>query len=311
MEAVNYFNFAYLLQQIINGLSLGCIYALIAIGYTMVYGIIGKINFAHGEIFMIGAFLTFLGFTVFGLVGTWMPLAFFLVLVLAMVLNAVWGWSLERLAYRKLRHAPVLAPLISAIGASIFLQNFVQLSQGASTKNLHLNLGGGIALIETGGFTATINTKQMLIMVLTLALMLTFTYVIRYTRLGRQQRATQQDQLMAGLIGVNVDRVIAITFVMGAVLAAVAGFVTTIYYGSIDFFIGFIAGIKAFTAAVLGGIGSLPGAVLGGILLGLIESLWSALIGSEYKDVAAFSILVILLIFRPSGILGRPEIEKV
>lgn len=302
---------AYLLQQIINGLTLGCIYAMIAIGYTMVYGIIGKINFAHGEIYMIGAMLTFLGFTVFGLIGTWMPLAFVLVFVIALLLNAVWGWALERAAYRPLRQAPFLAPLISAIGASIFLQNMVQLAQGASTKNIHLNFGSNYPLLTSGSFTATINTKQLLIMVITVVLMLVFTYVIQSTRLGRQQRATQQDQLMAGLIGVNVDRVIAITFIMGAMLAAVAGFVTTVYYGSIDFYIGFIAGVKAFTAAVLGGIGSLPGAVLGGILLGLIESLWSALIGSEYKDVAAFSILVILLIFRPTGILGRPEVEKV
>jgi branched-chain amino acid transport system permease protein len=302
----------YFVQQLINGLTLGAVYGLIAIGYSMVYGIIGMINFAHGEVYMIGAFLTVIGFTTLGLVGiTWVPLALLCVLLLAMAFTAVYGWSVERLAYRPLRGSFRLAPLISAIGMSIFLQNYVQLAQGADPKTLSPVIRGGFTYGAAGGFTVTIGYVQILIMFLTVVLMAGFAYLIAATPLGRQQRACEQDLTMASLCGVNVDRTISLTFVLGAALAAVAGLMTTLYYGVVDFFIGFLAGVKAFTAAVLGGIGSIPGAMLGGLLLGLVEAFWSGYFSYEYKDVAAFSILVLVLIFLPTGLLGRPEIEKV
>lgn len=303
---------AYFLQQLINGVTLGATYGLIAIGYTMVYGIIGMINFAHGDIYMIGAFISLVGFMLLATLGiTSVPLAFFLVLVFAMFFTGVYGWTVERVAYRPLRRAPRLAPLISAIGVSIVLQNFVQLSQGARVKPLQPMIRGAFEVYNDGSFQVTISYLQIMIIALTLALMLVFTFVIRFTSLGRAQRAAAQDMTMAALLGVNVDRTISTTFVIGAMLAAVAGLMVTLYYGVIDFYIGFIVGIKAFTAAVLGGIGSLPGAMLGGMLIGLIEAFWSGYFSIEYKDVAAFSILVFVLIFRPTGLLGRPEIEKV
>ena len=302
----------YFLQQLINCLTLGAIYGLIAIGYTMVYGIIGMINFAHGEIYMIGAFVALITFLVLGALGIgWLPLALVIVLISAMLFTAVYGWTLERIAYRPLRASPRLAALISAIGMSIFLQNYVQILQGARVKPLPPMLPGGFSLLEKDGFVVQISYLQMIIIALTLALMVAFSLLIARTRLGRAQRACQQDMKMAALIGIDVDRTISTTFVIGAALAAVAGTMVTLYYGVIDFYIGFLAGIKAFTAAVLGGIGSLPGAMLGGVLIGLIETFWSAYFTIEYKDVAAFSILVLVLIFRPTGLLGRPEIEKV
>ena len=303
---------AYFLQQLINGITLGATYGLIAIGYTMVYGIIGMINFAHGDIYMIGAFISLVGFMLLATLGiTSVPLAFFLVLIFAMFFTGVYGWTVERVAYRPLRRAPRLAPLISAIGVSIVLQNFVQLSQGARVKPLQPMIRGAFEVYNDGNFQVTISYLQIMIIALTLALMLAFTFIIRFTSLGRAQRAAAQDMTMAALLGVNVDRTISATFVIGAMLAAVAGLMVTLYYGVIDFYIGFIVGIKAFTAAVLGGIGSLPGAMLGGMLIGLIEAFWSGYFSIEYKDVAAFSILVFVLIFRPTGLLGRPEIEKV
>ena len=299
-------------QQLINGLTLGAIYGLIAIGYTMVYGIVGMINFAHGEIYMIGAFVSLIGFLLMGIVGvSWVPLQLLLVLLMAMFLTAVYGWAVERIAYRPLRGSFRLAPLISAIGMSIVLQNFVQLSQGARNKSLPPVIQGRLTLDIADGLALSISYLQIVIIVLTVVLMAGFTLVIARTPLGRAQRATEQDKTMAALLGIDVDRTISTTFVMGAALAAVAGLMVTLYYGVIDFYIGFVAGVKAFTAAVLGGIGSLPGAVLGGLLIGLIEALWSAYFSIEYKDVAAFSILVLVLIFRPTGLLGRPEIEKV
>ncbi|MGK9230766.1 branched-chain amino acid ABC transporter permease LivH [Inquilinus limosus] len=304
----------YFLQQLINGLTLGAIYGLIAIGYTMVYGIIGMINFAHGEIYMIGAFIAVIGFVVlgaFGVPGVSVALALAIVLVAAVVVTAAYGWTVERLAYRPLRNSTRLAPLISAIGMSIFLQNYIQLLQGARRKPVPPQIPGGFQLTSGGGFDVNLSYLQIVIVVLTLALMLGLTWVINSTSLGRQQRACAQDRTMAALIGVDVGRTISMTFVIGAALAAVAGVMVTLYYGVIDFYIGFLAGIKAFTAAVLGGIGSLPGAMLGGVLIGLIEAFWSGYFSSEYKDVAAFTILVLVLIFRPSGLLGRPDIEKV
>jgi branched-chain amino acid transport system permease protein len=302
----------YFLQQLINGLSLGAIYGLIAIGYTMVYGIIGMINFAHGDIFMIGAFHSLIAFLVLGLLGvSFVPLALMVVLVIAVLLTATYGWTVERVAYRPLRRSTRLAPLISAIGMSIFLQNSVQLLQGARGKPLVSVIPGAITLVDSGTFAVQISYMQIVIMLVTVSLMTFFTLMITRTTLGRAQRACEQDQRMASLLGVNIDRTISITFVIGASLAAVAGLMVTLYYGIIDFYLGFVAGIKAFTAAVLGGIGSLPGAMLGGILIGLIEAFWSAYFSVEYKDVAAFAVLIVVLIFLPTGILGRPETEKV
>jgi branched-chain amino acid transport system permease protein len=300
------------IRGLINGLTLGAIYGLIAIGYTMVYGIIGMINFAHGDVFMIGAFIALISFLVLGFAGvSWVPLALLIVLIIAMLLTAVYGWTVERLAYRPLRGSHRLAPLISAIGMSIFLQNYVQLLQGARVRPLQPMIQGGFTLMEKDGFTVSLSYLQILIIILTLGLMAGFALLIARTSLGRAQRACEQDRTMAGLLGINVDRTISLTFVTGAGLAAVAGVMFLLYYGVIDFFIGFLAGIKAFTAAVLGGIGSLPGAMLGGLLIGLIETFWSAYFTIEYKDVAAFSILVLVLIFRPTGLLGKPEVEKV
>lgn len=309
----------YFTQQLINGLTLGSIYGLIAIGYTMVYGIIGMINFAHGDIFMIGSFIALIVITALGLtVSTGLGLtilALILVLVSAMVIASVFGWTIERLAYRPLRGSFRLAPLITAIGISIVLQNYIQISQGARVKPLQPIITGGYTLMqesaEDGGFIVQISNMQILIIVTTVILMTIFSLMIAKTSLGRAQRACEQDRKMASLLGINVDRTISMTFVMGAALAAVAGLMFLLYYGVIDFFIGFVAGVKAFTAAVLGGIGSLPGAMLGGLLIGLIETFWSAYFSVEYKDVAAFSMLAIVLIFLPQGLLGKPEVEKV
>jgi branched-chain amino acid transport system permease protein len=294
----------YFLQQLINGLTLGSIYGLIAIGYTMVYGIIGMINFAHGDIFMVGSFIAL---TTFLILTTVVGFAFLPVVLLIVLIIAAWGWTVERIAYRPLRGSFRLAPLITAIGMSIVLQNFVQITQGARVKPLPPQIQGGITLIPG----VQLSYMQIIIIVTTVALMTAFTLLITRTALGRAQRACEQDQKMASLLGVNVDRTISLTFVMGASLASVAGLMFMLLYGVIDFYIGFLAGVKAFTAAVLGGIGSLPGAMLGGLLIGLIEVFWSGYFSVEYKDVAAFSILAIVLIFLPSGLLGKPEVEKV
>ena len=299
----------YFVQQLINGLTLGSIYGLIAIGYTMVYGIIGMINFAHGDIFMIGSFIALATFLILtSVLGfAFLPVVLLIVLIIAMLFTAAWGWSVERLAYRPLRGSFRLAPLITAIGMSIVLQNFVQITQGARVKPLPPQIQGGIQLMPG----VQLSYMQIIIIVSTVVLMAGFTLLISRTSLGRAQRACEQDRKMASLLGVNVDRTISLTFVMGAALAAVAGFMFLLLYGVIDFYIGFLAGVKAFTAAVLGGIGSLPGAMLGGLLIGLIEVFWSGYFSVEYKDVAAFSILAIVLIFLPSGLLGKPEVEKV
>ena len=300
------------LQQLINGLTLGAVYGLIAIGYTMVYGIIGMINFAHGDIYMVSAFIAVTAFTLLAAAGiTSVPLALAVVLFVSVLFTSVYGWAVERTAYRPLRGSTRLAPLISAIGMSIFLQNMVQLTQGARVKPIPPVLVGGFDLFEADGFTVHLSYSQVLIIVVTVLLMSGFTWMISRTSFGRQQRACEQDMTMTGLLGIHVDRIISLTFMLGATLAAVAGVLVTVYYGVVDFYIGFVAGIKAFTAAVLGGIGSMPGAMLGGLLIGLIEAFWAAYLSPEYKDVATFSILILVLMFRPSGLLGRPEVEKV
>jgi branched-chain amino acid transport system permease protein len=302
----------YFAQQLINGLVLGSIYGLIAIGYTMVYGIIGMINFAHGDIFMVGSFIALILLLAFLGVGvSFIPLALLIVLLIAMALTAMWGWTVERVAYRPLRESFRLAPLITAIGMSIVLQNFIQVAQGARVKPLQPVVTGGYRLFVEGNFAVQISNIQILIVLTTVLVMSLFWLLITQTALGRAQRACEQDRLMAALCGVNVDRTISLTFVMGAALAAVAGMFYLLYYGVIDFYIGFIAGIKAFTAAVFGGIGSLPGAMIGGLIIGLIETFWSAYFSVQYKDVAAFSMLALALIFFPTGLLGRPEVEKV
>ncbi|MFH6782350.1 MULTISPECIES: branched-chain amino acid ABC transporter permease [Methylobacterium] len=301
-------------QQLINGLTLGSIYGLIAIGYTMVFGIIGMINFAHGDVFMLSAFIALIMFLI---VTTWLgissiALALLIVLICAMVLTALWGWAIERIAYRPLRGSFRLAPLISAIGVSIFLSNFVQVVQGARNKPTPPMMREVITLwTGDNGYAVALSYKQIIIMLTTVVLLAGFWYLVQKTSLGRAQRACEQDRKMAALLGIDVDRTISLTFVLGAALAAVAGTMYLLYYGVVSFADGFTPGVKAFTAAVLGGIGSLPGAVLGGLLIGLVETFWSAYFSIEYKDVAAFSILAIVLIFMPSGILGRPEVEKV
>ncbi len=303
---------AYFVDQFINGLTLGAVYGLIAIGYTMVYGIIGMINFAHGEVFMIGAFISLIVLLMlaqFGLASV--PVAILVTLVLTAVLTALWGYVIERIAYRPLRGAARLAPLISAIGMSILLQSLVQLVQGAGQKSLAPLITGRLTLGTIDGQTIEVAVVRIVIIAVTLALMVAFSLFVARTSFGRAQRACEQDRKMAELLGINVDKVISLTFVAGAVLAAVAGLLYTVYYGSIDFFIGFLAGLKAFTAAVLGGIGSLPGAMLGGLLIGLIEVFWAGYASAEYKDVAVFSVLVLVLLFRPTGLLGRAIVEKV
>ena len=300
------------LPQLINGLTLGAVYGLIAIGYTMVYGIIGMINFAHGDIYMVSAFIAVTGFTLLAAFGVEsVAFALLVVLVVAVLFTSVYGWAVERLAYRPLRGATRLAPLISAIGMSIFLQNMVQLTQGARVKPIPPMITGGVDLLTVDGFTARLSYSQVLIVLVTVALLTGFTWLITRTSFGRQQRACEQDRTMTALLGIDVDRTISLTFMLGAALAAVAGVMVTMYYGVVDFYIGFVAGNKAFTAAVLGGIGSLPGAMLGGLIIGLIEAFWSNYLWAEYKDVATFSLLILVLVFRPSGLLGRPEVEKV
>ncbi|TIW88815.1 MAG: branched-chain amino acid ABC transporter permease LivH [Mesorhizobium sp.] len=276
----------YFVQQLINGLTLGSIYGLIAIGYTMVYGIIGMINFAHGDIFMVGAFTALIVFLILGALFYSVPvvIALLVMMIVAMLLTSLYNWTIEKVAYRPLRGSFRLAPLITAIG---------MVSQVYNINGVSVSL------------------KQIIIVIVTALLLAVFWYLVNKTSLGRAQRACEQDRKMAALLGIDVDRTISITFIMGAALAAVAGTLFLMYYGVIAFSDGFVPGVKAFTAAVLGGIGSLPGAVLGGLLIGFIESMWSAYFSIDYKDVAAFSILAIVLIFLPSGILGRPEVEKV
>jgi branched-chain amino acid transport system permease protein len=273
------------------------------------------INFAHGDVFMLSAFIAMIVFLfltkTLGL--GFLPLTLVIVLLAGMALTSVWNWTIERLAYRPLRGSFRLAPLISAIGMSTFLSNFVQVTQGPRNKPI-APMFAEIVNFTWGDHTIQIQYRQIVIMAVTAVLLVIFWWLVQRTNLGRAQRACEQDRKMAALIGVDVDRTISITFVIGAALAAVAGSMYVLHYGVVNFADGFLPGVKAFTAAVLGGIGSLPGAVLGGLMIGLIETLWQMIPTEgvpEYKDVAAFSILAITLIFMPSGILGRPEIEKV
>ncbi len=303
----------YLLQQVVNGITLGSIYGLIALGYTMVFGIIGMVNFAHGDVFMVSAFIALILYLlVSSLIGASSTIVtILLVLVMTMALTAFWSIVIERVAYRPLRGSFRLAPLISAIGMSIFLMNFVQVVQGPNNKSLPPVLDGGLRVPVDATHFFTISYKQLLIIAVTSGLLAVFWWLVQKTSLGRAQRACEQDRKMAALLGINVDRTIAITFAIGGALAAVAGCLYLVLYGVVNHHDGFVPGIKAFAAAVLGGIGSLPGAVLGGLIIGLVETLWAAYVSSDYKDVVAFAVLALTLVIKPTGLLGRPEVEKV
>jgi branched-chain amino acid transport system permease protein len=298
------------LQQLINGLTLGSVYALVALGYTMVYGILELINFAHGEIYMLGAYIGILSLGVMTIWG-WTQTAPLSSLVAAVLIAALYcatvGATMERVAYRPLRRTHRLTPLISAIGVSIMLQNVVMLTQGSGDKVFPAF--GEPAAYPIG--EATISGVQLAIIGISATLMAALQLVIRRTTLGLAMRATAQDPRMAELVGIDVNRVITATFVIGSALAAIAGVMVAMYYGVVNFFIGYVAGLKAFTAAVLGGIGNIPGAMLGGVLLGVAEGLGAGYISNEYKDVIAFVILILVLLVRPTGLMGERVPEKV
>ncbi len=298
----------YFIELLFSGLTKGSIYALIALGYTMVYGIIGLINFAHGEIYMIGAFTAFIVATVLSIYG--FPLL--AIVVIAGLAAAVWssayGYTVEKIAYKPLRHAPRLSPLISAIGMSIFLQNYVLLAQTSDFLPFPA-LIPDFAFMEP--FAHIVGTSDIVIILTSALVMACLTLLIKFTKIGKAMRATSQDRTMAMLVGINVDRIISATFIIGSALAAIGGLLIASHIGQINFSIGFLAGIKAFTAAVLGGVGSIPGAVLGSLVLGLTESFATGYVSSDYEDVFAFSLLVLILIFKPSGLLGKNETEKV
>ena len=298
----------YFLELVFSGLTRGSIYALIALGYTMVYGIIGLINFAHGEVYMIGAFTALIVATVLNMYGLPLPAVLILASLAAIIWSASYGFTVERLAYRPLRGAPRLSPLISAIGMSIFLQNYVMLAQTPNFLPFPALIPEP-AFLER--FASMAGATDLVILTVTTVVMILLTLMIKFTRTGKAMRATAQDQTMAFLVGVNVDTVISVTFITGSALAAIGGVLIASHIGQINFYIGFIAGIKAFTAAVLGGIGSIPGAVLGSFVLGLTESFATGYVSSAYEDVFAFSLLVLILIFRPAGLLGKAAIEKV
>jgi len=298
----------YFIELFFSGLTRGSIYALIALGYTMVYGIIGLINFAHGEIYMIGAFTALITSTVLSIFG--FPLLAIIVLTLfaAAIWAAAYGYTVEKIAYQPLRDAPRLSPLISAIGMSIFLQNYVLLAQTPDFLPFP-SLIPDFAFMEP--YADVIGSSELVILATTTVVMIMLIWLIKFTQTGKAMRATAQDRKMAMLVGINVDRIISITFVLGSALAAIGGLLIAAHIGQINFYIGFIAGIKAFTAAVLGGIGSIPGAVLGSFILGLTESFATGYVSSDYEDVFAFSLLVLILIFRPAGLLGKASVEKV
>lgn len=297
-------------QQLVNGLTLGAVYALIALGYTMVYGVLELINFAHGEIYMMGAYLGIIVFgvlTSLGLTSSNLILSLTITFLFSILFSSAYGFTIEKIAYRPLRNAPRLSPLISAIGVSIFLQNYVMLAQGA-TDRVFPNLFGSAGY---NLFGAQITFFQTFIIAVSSVLMVCLHIFVTRTRTGKAMRAVAQDKLMSALVGINIDTVISVTFIIGSGLAAVAGIMIAMYYGLVNYSIGYVAGIKAFTAAVLGGIGSLPGAMFGGIFLGLVESMGASYISSEYKDAYAFAVLIVVLLIKPSGIFGKTTEEKV
>ncbi len=301
-------DFEYFMQLFFGGLTRGSIYALIALGYTMVYGIIQLINFAHGEIYMIGAFTGLIVSSVLTMAG--MPALGVVIMagMAAVIYSSAYGYTMEKIAYKPLRNAPRLSALISAIGMSLFLQNYVLLAQTSDFLPFP-------SLIPDFDFwepyAHIISSPELVILATTFVVMMLLTVLIKFTRIGKAMRATSQDKIMAALLGINVDRIISVTFVVGSATAAIGGLLIASHIGQINFYMGFIAGIKAFVAAVLGGIGSIPGAVLGSFVLGWTESFFTGYISSDYEDVFAFIILVVILIFRPSGILGKSETQKV
>lgn len=287
-------------QQIINGVSLGSIYALIALGYTMVYGIIKLINFAHGDIYMVGAYVSFFAITMANM--SIVP-----ALIISMVVTALLGMLVERLAYAPLRHAPRISVLITAIGMS-FLLEYGSMYFVSPTPRTFPEVMGNLAY-NIGGFA--INGQQLLIFAITSILMVVLTYVVQKTKVGQAMRAVSFDTETAQLMGINANRIINFTFGIGSALAAAGGVLVGVYYNSIDPLMGIMPGLKAFVAAVFGGIGSIPGAMAGGIMLGVIEALVSGFISSTFRDAAAFAILILVLLFRPSGIFGKAVREKV
>ena len=298
----------YFLELFLGGLTRGSIYALIALGYTMVYGIIQLINFAHGEIYMIGAFTALIIASVLTMLG-WNHIAIIVIAAfVAVIYSSAYGYTVEKIAYKPLRHAPRLSALISAIGMSLFLQNYVLLAQTSDFLPFP-SLIPDFKFIAP--YTQFIRSTEIVILVTTTIVMILLTFLIKFTKIGKAMRATAQDRNMAMLVGVDVNRVISVTFIVGSATAALGGVLIASHIGQINFYIGFIAGIKAFVAAVLGGIGSIPGAVLGSLVLGWTESFFTGYVSSDYEDVFAFLFLVFILIFKPSGIMGRSEQEKV
>ena len=300
-------NFELFINLFFSGLTRGSIYALLALGYTMVYGIIQLINFAHGEIYMIGAFTALIMTSVFTILGLPAAAIISLALLIAVIWSSMYGYTIDKIAYKPVRNAPRLSALISAIGMSLFLQNYVRLAQTSDFLPFP-------RLILSMPFLAGIsglNSSQFVIFVTTAVVMVILTILIKFTRIGKSMRAAAQDRTMAMLTGVNVNNVIGLTFVIGSATAAIGGVLISSHIGQINFYIGFLAGIKAFVAAVLGGIGSIPGAVLGSFVLGLTESYGAGYISSDYEDVFAFIFLVVILIFRPSGLLGKSTNQKV
>jgi branched-chain amino acid transport system permease protein len=297
----------YFLELCVGGLTRGSIYALIALGYTMVYGIIELINFAHGEIYMIGAFTALIVAGVLAMSGMSGISVLILASVVAILYSAAYGFTVEKVAYKPLRQASRLSPLISAIGMSIFLQNYILLAQTSDFLPFP-NLLPDLKFMES--YTELIGSTELIIILTTVVIMLLLTILIKFTRMGKAMRATAQDRNMAMLVGVNVNRVISNTFIIGSALAAVGGVLIASHIGRINFYIGFIAGIKAFTAAVLGGIGSIPGAVLGALVLGFTESFGTGYVSSDYEDAFAFILLIVILIFKPSGLLGHTTSQK-
>ena len=303
-----------LLQQIINGLVQGSVYALVALGYTMVYGILGLINFAHGEIVMIGAMVALAAIQVL-LAAAFSPvLVLVLSVMLAVAVCMALGYGIERIAYRPLRHAPRLAPLITAIGVSIVLQHLAMIIWGREYHSFPQLLPNSSHHI--GG--AIITEVQIIIVITAIMVMLGLMLLVHHTRLGRAMRAVAENPTAASLMGVNTNKVISTTFMLGSALAAIAGIMVSANYGVVHYYMGFMLGLKAFTAAVLGGIGNLRGAMLGGVLLGLIESLGAGyigtltggILGSHYQDALAFFVLIAVLVFRPSGLLGERVAER-
>ncbi len=308
-----------LLQQLINGLSKGSIYALIALGYTMVYGIIELINFAHGDVFMLGTFtaISFVG--LFGINGEHPTLndpvqvigILILTFIVTMVVMGLLGVIIERVAYRPLRNAPKLAPLISAIGVSYILQNTGQVWKGPSTVTFPDIFEDHRFTMEVGGGELAIRSKAILIFVVSITFMTLLTLFIQRTKLGKAMRATAQDKPTARLMGIDINLTIAITFFIGASLAGAGAILYGMYIGAAQFTLGYQAGLRAFTAAVLGGIGNIPGAVLGGFLIGLIESFSDYFFQSSWTQAVVFAVLILILVFRPSGLLGQQVPEKV